>query len=149
MTFKILITILLLGLYQAPVLAQGHIEVIKNQEYLKNTRGIDCNGEIDNQLSARVCANLKFQKSDSLLTIIYKKLLKEAEANKNTAQYKNIVQLQNSWRKLRDQHCTIVYDLYNGGSGNFQAISYLGCLTDMTNSRTKELKDLYKQLHEH
>jgi len=146
MTFKSFIPIFFASLVTSQIFAQGHIDNIKNQVYMKDAGGIDCKGEIDNQFSARVCANLRFQKSDSILTMIYKKLLNKAKKNKDNTQYKSIVQVQIAWRKLRDQHCGIVYDAFGGDAGSQQAIDYMDCLTEMTNSRTNELKKLYYDL---
>ncbi|MBK9286086.1 MAG: hypothetical protein IPM51_17460 [Sphingobacteriaceae bacterium] len=55
--------------------AQGDIEHIKNQDYLKYKNQVDCNNKAGDNLSERICANLSFQKSDSILTQVYDSLL--------------------------------------------------------------------------
>ena len=145
-TLKYFIPIFFVSLFSNEIFAQGHIDHIKNQAYMKDAGIVDCKGEIDNQFSARVCANLRFQKSDSVLTLIYQKLLRRARKNKDKTQVKSIVQVQAAWRKLRDQHCGIVADEFGVNGGSQKMIDYMECLTEMTNSRINELKQLYYDL---
>jgi uncharacterized protein YecT (DUF1311 family) len=71
--------------------SQGGIEHIKKQGYLKYAGNIDCTNHPGDELSLRICANLEYQKSDSLLVIVYEQLLKEA----NTKEKKGkLIQLQ-------------------------------------------------------
>jgi len=110
-------------------------------------KNVDCNNVNDN-LSQRICANLAFQRSDSLLTIVYDSLLQIATERNAKTMKEKIVALQKTWRKLRDQHCTIIYDQYkNCGGCHQQAIAYLNCLREMTDSRIIELEKMKEELN--
>lgn len=126
------------SLLQTVSFGQGDIDHIKNQAYMKNAGKIDCSDE-DAQTTAtgRICANLAFQKSDSLLIVVYKKLLDRQETD-SAKMY--IINLQKEWRSFRDKHCNIVWEQHRGGS--MQGTVYLGCLTELTDNRRKELESL-------
>lgn len=129
---------------QLKAIAQGGIDAIKNQPYLKTAAKIDCNNTQGDNLANRICANLAFQKADAELVVVYNKLLRLSKKDRNTQQLKKIVRLQQIWRKMRDNHCDIIYDTYDGG--HVQAIAFLVCLTELTNSRIRELEKLYASL---
>jgi uncharacterized protein YecT (DUF1311 family) len=127
----------------ADCLSQGHIEHIKNQEYLKTK--VDCANLEGDSFSGRVCANLAFQKSDSLLVVIYDSLILATE--KEDKVKRNIIKLQSTWRKFRDQHCALIYDKYEGCQAcNQQAIDYLDCLRGLTEQRINHLIKLKSEL---
>ena len=52
--------------------SQGGIDHIKNQSYMKYSDKSDCNDPGPDNLTSRICANLQYQRSDSLLVIVYK-----------------------------------------------------------------------------
>ena len=131
---KVVILIISLPCY---CFSQGGIDHIKNQSYMKNK--VDCDDPDPDNLTSRICANLQYQKSDSLLVIVYKKLLSEQTAD---SARKYLIDLQKDWRVLRDKHCSIVWNAYEGGAGHTKAIAYLNCLTELTNHRRKELENL-------
>ncbi|MFI5203846.1 MAG: lysozyme inhibitor LprI family protein [Flavobacteriales bacterium] len=125
------------------LLAQGHIDHIKNQPYLKSKSMVDCNNLSGDNLSERICANLSFQRKDSLLTLVYDSLLAKTKGHYIDSLEQKIIRMQETWRSLRDQHCAIIYTGYEGSaSGNLQAIDYLYCLTELTENRIKELRKL-------
>jgi uncharacterized protein YecT (DUF1311 family) len=129
--------------------SQGHINHIKNQEYLRNKEKVDCNNLPGDNLSERICANLAFQKSDSLLVLIYDSLLNRTQGNIDDSLRFKLTNMQTTWRTLRDEHCAIIYDSYkNCGSCHVQAIAYLNCLRALTDDRIKELRKLYFQMEE-
>ncbi|MGB4775041.1 MAG: lysozyme inhibitor LprI family protein [Daejeonella sp.] len=144
-----LITAVLLIFTWTTSFSQGHIDHIKNQEYLKSKNEVDCNNPLNENTSDldRVCANLAFQKSDSLLTVVYDSLLLKAKTHHiDSLEYK-IIQMQTTWRSFRDQHCAIIYDKYEGCGGcHLRAINYLYCLKELTENRIKELKMLSDNL---
>lgn len=128
--------------------SQGHIDHIKNQPYLKYAKGLDCENHIGDNLSERICANLAFQKSDSLLTLIYDSLLKMAPEHYIDSLKEKIIILQENWRELRSKQCAIIYDAYEDCGGCHQrSIDYLYCLKEVTDRRTQELRRLYIRLH--
>jgi len=121
-------------------IAQGGIEHIRNQPYMKNAAKVNCQDPDGDNLSGVICANLQYQASDSLLKLVYEKLIAEAETDSS----KNyIVQLQKDWRTFRDNHCQIVWDKYKGGAGFSKNIAYLQCLTELTDHRRQELEKLF------
>lgn len=126
-----------------PVFSQGHIDHIKNQEYLKLRGIVNCD-EIEDNLSARICANLAFQKSDSILVVIYDSLLLIAQDHYIDDLTSKIEELQTTWRTFRDQHCSIIYDGFAGG--HVQGIAFLTCLKEITDDRIHELRELLEFL---
>jgi len=137
MFFSFLFTSFLLKAF-----SQGGIEHLKNQPYMKMAGSVNCDDPDGDNLSGVICSNLKYQKSDSLLTVIYNRLL-AAEETDSTRKY--IIQLQKEWRAFRDKHCVIVWDRYKEGAGHFKRIIYLECLTELTNHRSKELESLLEE----
>jgi uncharacterized protein YecT (DUF1311 family) len=138
---------LLLILSTTTIFAQGNIEHIKNQEYLKHKSHVDCTNHAGDNLSERICANLAFQKADSLLKNVYDSLLLNAKEHYIDSLENKIIQMQTTWRLFRDQHCAIIYQSYEGCSGCHQrSIDYLYCLTELTENRIKELKTLYQKI---
>ena len=134
MNFLKVILLILLPCYSY---SQGEIDHIKNQSYMTNKA--DCDDPDGDNLNSRICANLRFQKSDSLLVIVYKKLLSE-QATDSARKY--IIDLQKEWRVFRDKHCSIIWSSYKESTGHVQARAYLDCLTELTNHRRKELERL-------
>jgi uncharacterized protein YecT (DUF1311 family) len=138
---KTLLLFIVLGLAQVSAIAQGEIDHIRDQPYMKNAAKVDCNNEdAFTTTTARICANLAYQKSDSLLVIVYKKLLVDQDSDSGR---NYIIKLQKEWRSFRDKHCNIVWERYKGGS--MQASAFLSCLTELTNNRRKELEALLSE----
>lgn len=129
--------------------SQGHIDHIKKQEYLKHKDKVDCNNLAYDNLSEKICANLAFQKSDSLLTLIYNSFLNKAKGHFVDSLKFKVTLMQSSWRKFRDEHCAIIWDSYKDcGSCNIRAVAYLTCLKELTDGRIIELKKLYAMVVE-
>jgi uncharacterized protein YecT (DUF1311 family) len=119
--------------------AQGNIDHIKNQPYMRNAEKVDCDDQDGDHLSEKICANKNFQKSDSLLTVVYKELLSKQT---NSRGRNEIIELQKSWRKLRDSHCNLIFKQYEAGQGHTKWIIYLNCLKELTDFRIKELESM-------
>ena len=127
------IFLLLFVLVSSEVFGQGHIDHIKQQKYLELRGAVDCNNPPGDNLSDRICANLAYQKSDSMLCVIYDSLISVAQDHHIDSLKEKIVSMQETWRLLRDKHCEIIYSEYEGGaSGHLQAIALLRCLKEMT-----------------
>lgn len=142
-----LLMVLFVHFNQATVYSQRHIEHIKNQKYMPLNKEVDCSNLPGDNLSERICANLSFQKSDSLLALIYDSVLILSQTNSSKHTHQKIVEMQAKWRNFRDSHCEIIYDSYdNCGACHQRAISYLICLKELTNTRIEELKKLKDQL---
>ncbi|MBK9285690.1 MAG: DUF1311 domain-containing protein [Sphingobacteriaceae bacterium] len=117
------------------------MNISKNQDYLKYKNQVDCNNKAGDNLSERICANLSFQKSDSILTQVYDSLLWISKTNTIDSLTDKLIRLQKTWRTFRDQHCKIIYDSYAGCGGcHIRAISYLFCLRELTDNRIVELR---------
>jgi uncharacterized protein YecT (DUF1311 family) len=127
--------------------SQGHIDHIKNQAYLKYKDKVDCNKLQDDNLSEKICANLAFQKSDSLLVLVYDSLVNKAQGKLVDSLTARLIKLQAAWRKFRDDHCAIIYDSYkNCGACHGRSIAYLNCLKALTDDRITELRELYARV---
>lgn len=118
--------------------AQGGIDNIRNQPYMKNAISVDCERAMTTS-DMRICANLAYQRSDSILVSIYYRLLTESTSKEKVI----LINLQKQWRAFRDRHCGVVWDKYEGGS--MQSIVYLICLREMTENRVEELKLLLEE----
>lgn len=126
--------------------SQGHIERIKNQPYLKLKNKVNCNDTPGDNLSMRICANLAFQKSDSLLCVIYYSIFDTAPGSGIDSLKQKVIKMQDSWRMLRDQHCSIIMAMYEDCGGcHKRAIEYLNCLTELTCRRIWELQKLAEE----
>lgn len=142
-----LILVLVAFFICSDALSQGNIEHIKNQQYLKYAHKADCNNLPGDNLSEKICANLAFQKSDSLLVVIYDSLVNKAKAHFIDSLQSKLIKMQAYWRKFRDEHCGIIYDSYsNCGFCHQRAIAYLNCLKELTDGRIKELAGLYASI---
>lgn len=125
--------------------SQGHIEHIKNQKYLELKAKVNCETPDGDNLTERICANLAYQKSDSLLAIIYDSLLIVARNIGGDSTKHKIIILQKTWRTFRDKHYEIIDETYEDCGGCHQrAIDYLNCLRELTDHRILELKKLKK-----
>lgn len=118
--------------------AQGGIDNIRDQPYMKNAISVDCERAMTTS-DMRICANLAYQRSDSILVSIYNQLLTESTSKEKVI----LINLQKQWRAFRDRHCGVVWDKYEGGS--MQSIVYLVCLREMTENRVKELRLLLEE----
>ena len=127
------------------VFAQVDIQNIKNQRYLEYKDQVNCDSAIST-LELRICANLNFKESDSILNNIYNSVLLEFEKLQLDSAREILINSQKVWIKYRDTHCEIYWTMYEGGT--LQSIIFLNCLTDLTNNRQGELEkllNLYKK----
>lgn len=128
------------------IFSQGHIDHIKNQPYLTNFDKSKCDSIIDDAMTGRACLNLAFQKSDSILTDLYNRMIEIFETSeledikKKEAEF---IELQNEWREFRDKHCKIYSAYFDGSaSGHTRGSVYLVCLKELTENRISELKSM-------
>jgi len=118
---------------------QPDMENIKSQPYLEHKEHLNCDSAITT-LELRICANLKYQKSDSLLNDIYQKIISEIENEYLNIDEALFQRSQEEWKEYRDSHCNIYWEMYDGGS--FQSVVYMECLADITNERISRLKEI-------
>jgi uncharacterized protein YecT (DUF1311 family) len=95
----------------------------------------------------QACADRDFQKADAALNAAYKRALdKIQQRGDQPAPYDSkaydaaLRAAQRAWIAYRDADCNGVVPFeWGGGTGTGAAV--LGCLTDKTNARTKDLTD--------
>ena len=128
------------------IFSQGHIDHIKNQPYLKNFDKSKCDSIIEDAMTGRACLNLAFQKSDSILTDLYNRMIEifqTSELEDIKKKEAGFIELQNEWREFRDKHCKIYSAYFDGSaSGHTKGSVYLGCLKELTEDRISELKSM-------
>lgn len=141
---QILIILLLLN---GAVYAQGDIDQIKNQPYMK--LNIDCSCDADSCVSSirnRYCANLSFQITDSLLSVSYDSLLVlmrtfSSLETKSDSLAMSFIKMQKEWRNYRHEHCKCFWSDPDCNS-NYCGTLYLKCMQYLTEIRLEELNRL-------
>jgi uncharacterized protein YecT (DUF1311 family) len=99
-----------------------------------------CPGE-HTQLEVNQCADRQYRKADAELNRVYQQLVRAAggaDAKLKAAQL--------AWLKFRDAECDYEAGRYEGGS--MKPMVYSFCLADVTGARTKQLKDVLKEMEE-
>ena len=82
------------------------------------------------------CADLKYKAADKALNDAFKKV--KVKLGKD--QIKLLLAAQKGWLQLRDNQCSLEVFAARGATGyNGQ---YLGCLTELTTQRTKQLESI-------
>jgi len=127
---------LMILIYSNNGFSQTTIENIRSQPYLKDKHKVNCDSA-ETTAALRICANLQFQESDSILNITYQKILKEIDTGNINISRFNFISSQEKWIGYRDKHCNLYWEMYEGGS--LQSIVYLNCLTYFSNERRGEL----------
>lgn len=109
---------------------------------------VDCANAMA-QADMNHCAYLDFEKADKELNAVYKEALQsEAEADKEAAEInpayvgavKALKKAQRAWIDYRDGHCEGVG--YEAVGGSMQPMLIDGCKARLTETRTKELREL-------
>lgn len=109
---------------------------------------VDCANAMT-QADMNQCAYLDFEKADKELNRVYKQALAaQVEADKEAAEMneayvgavKALKKAQRAWIDYRDGHCDGVG--YEAVGGSMQPMLIEGCRTQLTQARTKELKEL-------
>lgn len=97
----------------------------------------ECPG--NDQHSLNRCAQDEFRAADRALNAQYKVTVKAVSAVDPQAQ-KLLVTAQKAWIGFRDAHCDSVAFVNAGGS--MEPMTRFGCLTEATEARTTQLKQL-------
>lgn len=84
------------------------------------------------------CAGNDYRAADAVLNQVYQKLVAMLD-DEEKAQLK---EAQNAWLKYRDRNCEFVADQYKGGT--MRPMIQAMCLTDVTKTRTSELRTQIK-----
>jgi len=91
-------------------------------------------GESGNQFELNQCAAKEYQAADAALNKVYGQLMSKLEDNHKA----KLKQSEIAWLKFREANCEFSSFINEGGTA--YPMVYNGCLTSMTNDRTKELK---------
>ncbi len=109
---------------------------------------IDCN-DAGNTAEMNECADRAYQKADKALNAAYKQTLEYIRAHGGDEKpydaaswEKALKDAQRAWIAYRDAECKeLVAIEWTGGSGTSAAVT--GCMTELTEQRTKMLKGRY------
>jgi uncharacterized protein YecT (DUF1311 family) len=103
---------------------------------MKYAKRTDCNSTMGTTLEDRICLNLKFQQTDSIMNVKLKKML-------HTIANDTIKTYQNAWVHHRRMKSEIVSEGYRG---HMLGIIYLGCMVETTMQRIKEIEELSSKM---
>jgi uncharacterized protein YecT (DUF1311 family) len=85
------------------------------------------------------CVGKEYKKVDAELNRVYKQLMAKLEDEGAKTALKTA---QQAWLKYRDLNCE--FESYENKGGTIYPIVYTGCLSAMTTTRTKELREMLK-----
>jgi uncharacterized protein YecT (DUF1311 family) len=92
------------------------------------------------QLEMNIQSFKDYEKADAKMTLLYKKVLKNFTEETSK---KLFIEAQRAWIKYKEAHCKVVASGYEGGS--MRPMIYSGCLTEVTQQRTKLLEEYLKE----
>lgn len=98
-----------------------------------------CTGETTAEM--KMCAAGKYKQADDELNKVYRVLMSKLDDEGHKASLKTA---QQAWLKYRDSNCD--FESYLNRGGTIYGVVVSDCMTSMTNSRTKELKEHIKTL---
>lgn len=96
---------------------------------------IDCNKAMT-QIDMDMCANRDYQAADKKLNDVYRKLMAALDDKGYQAKLKTA---ERAWIQYRDTECT--FEVAQNEGGTIYPMAYSGCVTKLTDARTKELQD--------
>ncbi len=91
------------------------------------------------QANLNDCWGRQYHAADATLNQVYRQLIAVLN-DEEKAQLKDV---ESAWLKYRDANCDFVADEYKGGT--MRPMAHAVCLTDMTKSRTAELRIQIKE----
>jgi uncharacterized protein YecT (DUF1311 family) len=95
--------------------------------------------DMQTQAEMTICWGNQYKAADAKLNQVYRQFIAKLDDEEKT-QLKNA---QTAWLKYRDTNCDFVADQYKGGT--MRPMIAAICLTDVTDSRTKELTAQMKE----
>jgi uncharacterized protein YecT (DUF1311 family) len=95
---------------------------------------IDCKNAMDQNTMNR-CAGEDYQAADRKLNDVYSKVMTALDDAGYKAKLKSA---QRAWIQYRDTEC--IFEVAENEGGSIYPLVYSGCLTRLTNARTKELQ---------
>jgi uncharacterized protein YecT (DUF1311 family) len=98
-----------------------------------------CKG--DTTYEMKQCSGSKYKQADAELNKVYQQLLSKLDDEGHKAALKTA---QLAWLKYRDTNCD--FEGYLNRGGTIYPVVITECMTAMTTSRTKELREQIKQM---
>lgn len=98
---------------------------------------VDCNSDALTTADMRECVHAEYDLADKELNAAYKKAMAAVKASATPEFKDKLVAAQRAWIEFRDKDCAFDAALFEGGT--MYGILYTACLTDRTNTRTREL----------
>ena len=98
-----------------------------------------CNGETTYEM--KQCSAGKYKKADDELNKVYQQLMSKLDDEGHKSSLKKA---QLAWLKYRDTNCD--FESYLNRGGSIYSVVVTECMTSMTISRTKQLKEQIKQM---
>lgn len=112
---------------------------------------IDCdNASMQFELNA--CAHQEYERADAAMNVQWKitsARMKELDVefgrnyDKRPGHFETLLAGQRAWLTYRERHCTSEGYAMRGGSA--EPMVFSGCMTQLTEARTKQLKDLIEE----
>jgi uncharacterized protein YecT (DUF1311 family) len=84
-------------------------------------------------------SSVEYKKADKELNKIYGALLSKLDASEKKA----FIASEKAWIAFRDLECK--FECMENEGGSIYPLSYSSCMTNMTEKRTKELKEILKE----
>jgi uncharacterized protein YecT (DUF1311 family) len=100
-----------------------------------------CKGETTAEM--KQCAAKEYKQADDELNRVYRQLLSKLDDEGHRSALKTA---QQAWLKYRDSNCD--FESYLNRGGSIYSVVVTDCMTSMTISRTKEMKDEIKALQD-
>ena len=109
---------------------------------------VDCANAVSTA-DLNACASRDFDAADATLNAVYKKITAdfagdEHEYSENNKKWVEALRAsQRAWVAFRDADCEKL-KIFEAGGGSATTGEVLGCMTEMTDARTKALKERYE-----
>jgi uncharacterized protein YecT (DUF1311 family) len=91
------------------------------------------------QVEMNECQGREYKKADAALNVVYKQLMAKID---NEGERAALKAAQQAWIKFRDADCE--FESYQNKGGTIYPLVYSGCLTVLTQERSKRLRELLK-----
>lgn len=119
------------------------VSLVTTNSFAASTEKCDKNDE--STIGMKMCAGSDFNDADAQLNLEYKKIVKNLKQDPSDEYNKEIlnrlVKAQKAWIAFRDAECDLQATEMLGGTG--EGLVTLGCLQNLTQKRTAELKDFF------
>lgn len=90
------------------------------------------------QADMNECQGREYKKADAALNAVYRQLT--AKIQEEAGELAALKAAQQAWIKFRDADCE--FESYQNKGGTIYPLVYSGCLTTLTQARTKQLREM-------